>query len=299
MTRNYTLGGNAVSRPVAFHPPGLGELKDGLLQASKWGALPHYLPTVAKFGAPLVGLAGMIYLALRSLCKARKEDSELLEPARAASIPHLLTIALLSYLGLLVFSMAFVEEGIRLNEERLMSPLHTLALSAAVPVAYWFLSRTRMKPASMAVAVAATLIMLNIGKHNLAATVPWAFARSTDGAQYTSRAWKESEIMQKVRALPPGIAIWSNASDALEFLTGRLSYRIPSKVVAGSNRPVEDFGFQMRKFEQDLRTKNGVVVYVSAVDWRWNLPSEVELVARLGLKAVDKSPDGRIYVAVK
>ncbi len=59
----------------------------------------------------------------------------------------------------------------------------------------------------------------------------------------------------------------------------------------------EGFAGQVAIVGAEMKRYRGVLVYLRAATWRWNLPSEGELVGMLGLTLVVEGGDGAIYRA--
>lgn len=57
----------------------------------------------------------------------------------------------------------------------------------------------------------------------------------------------------------------------------------------------EGFAGQAAMVGGEMKRYSGVLVRLRAATWRWNLPSEVELVNMLGLTLVAEGGDGAIY----
>lgn len=142
--------------------------------------------------------------------------------------------------------------------------------------------------------VGAALLLVIVGAGR---AVPWLAARHTDGLGYASQTWVQSQTIQLVRSLPAGTRIFSNASDAVYILTGRPGYPLPPKSSVETGLANEGFAGQVAIVGAEMKRYSGVLVYLRAASWRWNLPSEGELAGMLGLVPVAEGGDGAIYRA--
>lgn len=120
-----------------------------------------------------------------------------------------------------------------------------------------------------------------------------------DGIGYDSVAWSESPIVRQIKQLPADAAIFSNAPEAVAYLTGRTTSWIPWRFErrTGLDSPDNPFEAQVENLQRTLDRGNGFVVILDKVDWRFYLASEAFLKDRLGLTLLKSVKDGRIYVS--
>ena len=115
------------------------------------------------------------------------------------------------------------------------------------------------------------------------------------GIGFGSRGWSQSEIIQKVRDLPPGIEIYTNGADALYLLAGRAARSLPPKVLPGTRQENARFESELGEMREMLREHRALLVWLDGITWRRYLPSEHELTERLRLRQYERVSDGAIY----
>jgi len=67
------------------------------------------------------------------------------------------------------------------------------------------------------------LCIVFAGSYLLRGTSRIIRAHNSDGQGYAGKAWKQSEIIQKVRALPSELRVYTNAPDAIHIFSGKLA----------------------------------------------------------------------------
>jgi hypothetical protein len=125
----------------------------------------------------------------------------------------------------------------------------------------------------------------------------WVAYAHREGEGFTSRAWKGSEAVKFMKALPPQVAVYSNAADAYYLFTKREALRLPAKFDPTQNRVNPDFEEQMAVLQDDLKNKHALVVYFDRVNWRWYLPNRRELEETYKLPVATRLTDGVVYGA--
>jgi hypothetical protein len=126
-------------------------------------------------------------------------------------------------------------------------------------------------------------------------SLAWLRQSYNDGLGYASRIWKESPTIEHVKALNPCILIFTNGPDAVHLLTGRHALMIPRKANPGTGVVNSDYSNEIGEMKRVVKERKAVLVYFSAIAWRWYLPSETELREELGLSVRLGEKDGSIY----
>ena len=123
----------------------------------------------------------------------------------------------------------------------------------------------------------------------------WMSYRHREGEGFTSRAWKDSETVKFLKALPSETVVYSNAADACYIFTKREVLRLPAKYDSTSGRDNADFDAQMTALQDGLNNNHALVVYFDRINWRWYLPSREELEESYKLPVATRLADGIVY----
>jgi len=294
MIRNLSLTGAQTDRHMSFHPPGLRQVVVAFSTISSWllaGKVRGDL-RIGFFAAEVV----LIFLFLLFLIKEKRKPATAVgtrvqtrENSKQLSIVLIIFIA--SYVGFIIIATSFFD--LVIFDERTLVPVHVVTIILFIVSSSKLLARfpetpwIKIVPASIAIAL--------VGSYSWR-TASWFDRTRRDGQGYASRAWRDSETINRVKSLPPGVPIYSNAYDAVYFLTGRPAILIPEKTVFVTGQPNQNYEAELEKISTVLRDKKGVLVYFNTLPERWYLPSESELRTRLSLTEMAQGSDGSISV---
>jgi hypothetical protein len=114
-----------------------------------------------------------------------------------------------------------------------------------------------------------------------------------EGIGLAAVAWQHSEMVALVEELPSGQAIYTNAPEALYFLTGRSALSIPRKINVMAQRPNAEYAAEVETMRQELAA-GGLFIYFTTLG-RSSLAQQRELQTELGLVLVVEVDDGAIY----
>ncbi len=277
MTRNVETAGTATSRHVTTHLVDVPHLLQGLYTVHSW-LVPARMPMRLKPAVSGVLVAGAATLVVL-LVLARRGRPGPEEPVRPVG-PMLLFVG--AYVGALLGAMTFAYPSCDLGS-RYLYPVLPVLIAVLVRAAEDRLRGTRR--AGVARVVFAVVGVVFIAT-NLLQTVPWTAGVRESGAGLLGRSWRDSPIIARLAALPPGTPIYSNRGEAIYILIGRNSYRLPHS--DGSEIAAEDLA-AMRSALQ----KGAVLAYFTTVD-RPYLLSLGQIAAALPLRTVLRSDDGVI-----
>ncbi len=175
-----------------------------------------------------------------------------------------------------------------LLDARVLAPVQVVLVIAGAGLAARWLPEPIPHRARLTL-VAAVLAL--VAAH-VAVTARWARTVRADGLFYTKRSLRNSALLERVRALPPTVLLWSNAPDVVYILTGRCARMLPRHERPESDRPNPGFASEWRAL---LGQPNAYVAWVKAFTWRSYLPTESELAASPSVAPVASLTDGTLY----
>jgi 4-amino-4-deoxy-L-arabinose transferase-like glycosyltransferase len=281
------LVGRATGRSFAFFGnPDRERWVSGLESAAAF-MLPDNIPDAIRFVLVVCILALILYLSVRAWIRASVSAN----PARADLLAMVFGLITIWYLAFLVLAVN-IEANLPINGRYLL-PMYL----ACVIVLFSGLGRLSPGRPIQAIKVAAlAAIALVIASHAVRVASQTRDAYR-DGVGYQAVSWKKSPIILAVDALPKDAEIFTNAPDALNYLTGRRTNLIPT--VFERRTGIEDaanpYSKQVAGLRSALQQGNAYVVFVDKLDWRFYLVAEDKLRSDAGLETVQSLSDGRIY----
>ena len=250
-------GGGASDRSVAFHMFGADYLGQAVRPLARW---------LVPWPGPPAGLVLAVVVVVAGVMVARR--------LVATPLTWLLVAFTVAYLAMLLANRLFTDASGRLDA-RFLAPLHVVAILLAVPALH------RLKPPALAVAGALVVAQV-VG------AVAWTAGGLSDDSirrrGYTAAALQESSVMA---GLPE--PLYSNAPDAVFFLTGRPALAIPAEkdYLTGEANP---------RYAEELAALRGYIAYFDAITFKRSFqPSRAELEAALPLEVVARDQVGILY----
>lgn len=288
--RNQRLAEHATDRQLVFHPVKSQQLLAGLSTVSSWLLLGKVRVSVRavvfliEVGA---ALAFVIYL-----WRKRERTQTASRGDTTTPLPHILIVFVVCYAAFLVFTASFIDAD-TVFDGRSLAPIH-VAMLVMVPclVRKLYLRSKRTRTIRI---VFVALALVFAGSYAVRG-VKWLARVRGEGQGYSSRTWKESPTIARIKTLPAATIIYSNGYDAIYYLTDRRARLIPEKVIHGTGRPNAMYDPEMARMKIDLLRDQGVLVYFYTLPERQSLPSEIELEETLKLRPIAKSNDGTISV---
>ncbi|OGW91957.1 MAG: hypothetical protein A3D28_02920 [Omnitrophica bacterium RIFCSPHIGHO2_02_FULL_63_14] len=249
MTWNAGVAGDWSGRQLAFHFPG----------ATSWAIAGR---AAAGWILPLAWLAwaGWIAVIVRGRGTADR-------PGFAAYAAAVCAIACVVYAAVL-FSAATLFDANTPLDERTLAPIYLFGA-----LGFFCYASTRANAVLFAV-------LLAISQTTVAAH--WAVGNRSDGFGYASRAWRESKLMDRVRALPDGVKIYANLPEAVYFFTGRAAVPLPYRFFPSRAAVNPGYRAELRRVAEESAAGKAVVIYFDAGRARAFMPSAEELETSLG-----------------
>lgn len=277
--RNRLGGASATGRRFAFHPIDADAIAVAIETVGEWLLARHIGAAPAWLFA-----AGLLLCTVHWLASGAARGA-------GAALPRTLALFALAYLLLLLASICFFDAATPLNG-RILSPVLVAMLVLALAGVR---ARIRSGQSPILKILAASLALIfSLGYARESSQ--WARERAAvGGTGFASLAWRRSETVRRVAALPASSRIYSNARDAVLLLTGRSTRWLPAPVDAETRQPRPSYAAELEAIRTGLRANEVSLVWFDRVSWRWYLPSGPDLSQRLPIRREAKLPDGEIW----
>jgi len=253
--------------------------------------LPSQLPELLRAIVLLMVLAVFTAWILLFVVKSdEKHRNELKCPMLRLS-PFLAFI--ICYCGFLVASISIYDAATPLDP-RILSPLYAVVLVVSLCIFNVVLTYQWSKRLRRFTAVIVFTILM--GSYAARAAI-WSYNNRAEGIGWTGKAWANSEIINRIRELPPGTKLFTNRTTAVYWLTERPALLIPQKMSDANLRLNQLYSEELVWMRAIMEKEGGRLVYIRMFDRRRGMPSEEELKIQLGLRAAVTVEDGVIYQA--
>jgi hypothetical protein len=305
VVRNMHVGDGSTDREYDFHLVRLRQIAAGLSTVSAWLLLGK-VRTDYRVIFFVVEVAATSLFVIYVLRKSRAnalvykdhpddaaaEEAGELDKSRSPSpLPIVFLVFIVSYVAFLIFTTFFVDADTVLDDRALVS-VHVAAIILGSCFAWKIFVPVEQRRAIRLAFVVLAIVF--VGSYAFRGA-RWFLRVRQDGQVYSSRAWRESETIARIRNLPVGVPIYSNGYDAVYYFTGRPAIYIPEKINHATGRQNENYESEVKKMSTDLKQRNAALVYFHTLPERWFLPSEAELVQRVKPRRAESNLDGSIF----
>jgi hypothetical protein len=276
--RNLTLAGNATERPLARHLINRGQLEAGgatlwsyVTNACSWKLLDRIPHNLQYATAALLSVAVLCHLIAwsRTLPDERRQ------------LLYVVMMFAVGYPAFIVTSISIADASTGLDF-RILSPLLIAGVILASISIVVLLGRFSIVP---------IVLFVIIG---LTGSIVWAETAGRDGIDYNSNAWRHSALMTRVRTLPADVAICTNATDGVHFLTGRPSVSLPYRFHPLTGVPDPHY---LEKLRTWIARPGGrrVVAFFDTQSWRSYYPTHSEIASLPCVREIDAEADGVLF----
>ncbi len=249
--------GGAGDRSVVFHMFGADYLGQAVRPLARW---------VVPWPGPPAGFVLAVLIVAAGVAVGRRVP--------ATPLTWLLVAFTVAYLLVLLGNRVLTDASGRLDA-RFLAPLHVVAIVLAVPALH------RLKPPALYVAGALAVAQV-------AGALAWTAGGLSDDSirrrGYTAGALERSALLATAEQ-----PLYSNAPDAVSFITGRPALAIPAEkdYLTGKANP---------RFAEELAALRGYIAYFDAITFKRSFqPSRAELEAALRLEVVTQDQVGTLY----
>lgn len=267
LIRNQLVSGGVTNRTFSYHPFGFGQLESMLKSISLFFLPLHDLSKGLSSGYNVV----CVLILLLAPCLVAVVKYREGVPKTRITIGLVSLLFCISYALFLILSISFFDYSTPLNE-RILLPLNIaflICLSSAVN------DYKKVIPKLYVMFIVFVLLAVNI-----ASGVNCSLKLNRDGYGYSSPSWRSLQLVSYAKSVND-LKIYTNAHDALGFLTGRKVNLIPRRYFASSRLENIKFNIQMEQFLSEIQKEEAIVIYFNRITWRKYLPTLEELKKRL------------------
>lgn len=291
--RTFRLVGSPVGRETVLRPISTGHVLSILATYTNWfvpSRLPGLPPAVTKIlGSAALAGAFLCAVLLVRRGMASRPDGPGTGPG---ALPRLLLIFAAVYVALLLGSAAALADFWFAS----LGGRHQTPVFAAALIALVCLGHRAMRAGSPVFRTMVVVVGIALGASYVARAAVWIPRVSSDGQGYASRSWRDSSIIGRVKLLPPDLPIYSNAPDAVYFLTGRPTWPLPAKFVLARGRANTGYAIEIARLAEVFGDRDAALIYFQDITWRWYLPTEEELAKALPVHMVLTADNATLYV---
>jgi len=292
LLRNVAIAGTTTNRALIVHPPSMEEAWQAVFTVSSWLLVPAAVPGAARVGLWLLVLAVLAVLFVLRWRKSQESAARYF--LRGADLPPLVRLLLLFlaiYVAFVLLSLSFLDANIPLDN-RIFSPVYATLL---ILFPYFGSELILLVGRGLAAKGVSLLLTLFLALH-VVSGVSWAQTARGWGGGLSDETWQQSPTVVRVRQLPAGTTILTNAPEALYLHTGRPSQLLPRKVESATQQVNVDYRHELEQVKGRVEQEGAVVVYFTRLE-RTTLVSEGELRELLVGYTPLETADGLIYGA--
>lgn len=286
--------GHSIGRELRFYGNMDAHQWRNNIEAMAAWLFPDQVPLALRLALLVALVAFAAWQTLRQWHGWRSAPEAPQDVARAA-LTLVLALLVVFYLAFVWLSTA-LEANLGLSGRYAFPAYVMLVLLLATQAGGLDRSRLLDRRALLALGVLAAMVLASHAVRSASRTADVY----RNGFGYHSRAWRESPTIAAVGTLPRGAVIYSNAPEVTALLVGRPALLSPHERELRTNLP--EPGNPVTRQIETIRHQAAsspapvYVVFFDRVDWRFYLASEDRLVRGLGLRTVQRLPDGRIYL---
>ncbi len=255
LVRNALVSQNATNRTIAWHPIPLENFELALFNISnfimpyepfrqeliKSGLLPWLLATLILF------LLGWLFIRARDFWFNQRFVNILLFTT---------VLYIFGYLSAILASMSLFDASTKF-QHRILAPFYVSWFILLTAGLGWLWQQKQKVLRFMSVFLSVSILLLSASSL-IPAMQNYHHAA---GLGYGSWRWRDAEVMQMIKELPPEVIVYSNSPPAVYFGTnGRPSLPIPTSVDPGDNEPRENYQADLALMREKIFAGEAVLV---------------------------------------
>jgi hypothetical protein len=281
--RNATTGSASLPRSLNFHLIERSQLWQGMATTTSWLLMPENAPTPIHLVA--LGLLGLVTGAVILWLWRQRRPVQPVFDITWGMVGLFIPV----YGFFLLLSISFFDANTPLDS-RILSPLYFASVIILVVLFSRFAEASQTRFWRVALLGCTAMLVVGYGQ----AALPWLRSVHQQGIGFSAVAWQQSPVMAKVRDLPAGILVYTNAPEAIYFNGNHRALRLPRSFETVSQQANPNYAAEIAAAQQQLATRQAVVVFFTHLGRQVD-PSEAELVEELSLELLAALPDGNLY----
>lgn len=289
LVRNLQVAGSLTNRNPIFHPIPMERIRQAGRTIAGW-VLPTAVPLELRAIISGLLVLGLLVIALVNVRSALLRAGR---PQGRAILLGIFGIFIVCYGLLVVTSLSFLDASTRLND-RILSPLYL----SLVVIGFLGLDRLRWQGGTDWARVLVILIgLVLIGYSYPQRMVTVLETSRARGFGFNSRYWTNSQLVEAVQGIAPGVPVYSNEAFPLSFHTGRPVQGVPERIDPVKGQEREDYRQQLGTMRSRLQAEDGYLALFHPENLRVEMGSLQELTQ--GLQLVLEFEEGVLYGTVR
>ncbi len=282
MVRNTMLSHGVTDRTLAWHPVGRAHLEQ-LVHTLSDAILPLPVSVLAKVAL----LLGLLFLLAASWRQSPTEEHNDWYTGLSRSLLLLLVLFAVTYVAFLLVSISLADANTPLDD-RLLFPVYGCAIVAGTIIGARFAwSR------SWAGWGLSALVALSLGLRMVPAAET-VIRVHRDGSGYSSAGWRGSPAIAQLGALSRSVVVFSNASEAVGYLTALHVLPLPDSLSPATLLPNRRFQAEIATLCARVNSGLAVAAYLTT-EGIGDPDEKARLAQRCTFRQATDYPDGTIY----
>ena len=289
--RNLLAAGNATNRTFQYHPITADNIQPGFFNTSQFlMPVETWRQSLAKIGLwewiiALLGLTILLWLASR-IWQLLKSPTSVPDSGILSFTTGLYGFG---YVCAVLVSMSFFDASTKF-QPRILAPVYVCLLVLLVAFGAWLWRKGQLVPRICVILLAvATLAFSTYSSAQAVADF------KTAGQGYASWKWHDSLIMASLKALPPGVAIYTNTPPAVYLVTGRASRVLPTPIDPVDNHVRADYAQNVAEMRANVLSGKAVLALFDSSNLEDALGTQNIADLTNGLKVLQKAQGDILY----
>ena len=285
MVRNAMMSHGVTDRTLTWHPAGQEQLEQLVHTLSD-----YVLPVPVGVFAKMILLAGLLVLFAVMWRQVPREENNDWYTGLFHALPVLLVLFAVTYVAFLVVSISVADPNIPLDD-RLLFPVFACAIIAVTVIGAGF---ARSRPEARWALSLLVLFSLVLRTGPAAVTL---IRVHRDGSGYSSEGWQRSPAIATLRVLPRPAVVFSNAPEAVGYLTKLATLPLPDSLMIETQWPNRRYALEIATLCARVGSGRAVVIYLTT-EGIGDPDEQAKLEKRCTFSQAGKYPDGTIYSSV-